>query len=162
MAGATAGMAGRPGRREGEMAPTYMYKLVGVFGLFAFAAITLATLFGVKAVDLPTTSPDLVRDINVVNNGQGVVQLRDAQDGALIATFQADKRNSIRDTFRRFDLMRVAASKPPAEFYRILSWDRGDISVTAPDVKFRINIPAGRAAEPFGVLIAQTKASTGD
>ena len=110
----------------------------------------------------PTTQPDLVRDVSGGNNGQGVVQLHDADNGALIATFEADKRNSIRDTFRRFDLMRVAASKPPVEFYRILSWDRGDLAITAPDVKFQINIPAGRAAEPFGVLIAQTTASTGD
>ncbi|MEM1364420.1 MAG: hypothetical protein AAGH82_01595 [Pseudomonadota bacterium] len=148
-------------RPDGEMAPMFMYKLVIAFGVAAFVFITIGSLLGVKAVDLPVTEPDLVRDIQVINDGSGTVELRDVADAVVMATFDAETRNPIRDVFRRFDLMRVAASKPPIQTYRVLAWDRGDIAITAADVKFRINIPAGKSTDAFSVLTAPKTGVTG-
>ncbi|MEO0635883.1 MAG: hypothetical protein AAFY73_04485 [Pseudomonadota bacterium] len=148
-------------RREGEMAATFMYKLVGAFTLLAFVLIVSGSLLGYKAVDLPTGPADFVRDVRVENDGVGTVALVDASTGGLLGEFPAEQRHPIRDAFRRFDLMRVAASKPPLDTYTILSWNRGDMAITAPDVGFQINIPAGKPAEALSILISETTAKVG-
>ncbi len=130
--------------------------LVGAAALMAFAFVASGTarLTDIGTVHMPSARPVETLALRFVDQEDGGVAVRDAQDGALIYTIQPGTNGFIRATLRGLTRERRRADVGERPPFQLIHWSDGTLSLEDPSIGRKVDLDAfgPTQAEAFAQL----------
>jgi putative photosynthetic complex assembly protein len=107
------------------------FPLYGAIVLIGFAII--ATLFGQKTgigtVRLEQGEPRAIRDIVLTENSEGLIEVKDARSGDLLASYAGTEGGFVRGALRGLARERMVKSVSATTPYRLILWTSGALTL---------------------------------
>ncbi|MEM8632576.1 MAG: photosynthetic complex assembly protein PuhC [Pseudomonadota bacterium] len=131
-----------PMKREGELVPRMLLRLMILLALSSLALVTLAVLTDRPHVGVPQDGPIAAERLIILDGDRsGAVRVR-AADGTLIADMSERQAGFISVIWRGLDRKRFVAGTDPAAPIRLVRFEDGRVAIIDPDTGWRTDLNA--------------------
>ncbi|HEX8417004.1 MAG TPA: photosynthetic complex assembly protein PuhC [Methylobacterium sp.] len=130
--------------QEGEGGPIPGRVLIGAGALIGFTmlAVAFGRTGGVGVTEMPPANPVQSVTLRVDDQADGSITVRDAANGALLATVEPGQDNFIRATLRGFGQSRLRAGLTREEPFRLTRYDDGSLELGDDVTGRKVNLGA--------------------